>query len=425
MSCFPKDRREEEEPDLLKAAKLLRYAKFAMRFQQSQSMPDLQAAKRREAATARSKKNRSVPRYMRPSKAALRRQEENEKRLNVIAGKQEEQMVEDKRRLADKIVAAEAELEKLRLREAELSESKSQPIIVVKSEEEGPTGEEKRDEEIEMPAVVGERTLHLMADEDDLKKQQMMPGLTLSAPMPKIASPIKSVADDKKKKTKEEGNVNSPPQLTGDGRSFTFKSETIMISKMAAKRCFRVLTYRDLPNGKREVMDIPEGSIYLCKTGPQNRRITPGGVAFDTKDGAMSERFPINQVAAAKSGNGTSPRILVSFDCWGKAARRLGGAGAARYQYCKFNKIVAFLDAPKTVSKKNVEHPIRPNYYPRADRRPVPRSPIDKAIYLDKMFNTRPWTKPEDERPFTPEFKLDSIKPQVPSHKVPRRVTDD
>lgn len=397
MSCYPHESKELEEPDLLKAAKLLRYAKFAVRFQ-SKSMPDLNAEKRKEAAA---RKNKSIPRYMKPSKASQRRKAENDKRLDVIAGKQEEAMAQDKRRLADKIAAAEAELEKLRLKEAELHRTKTVAIIApsttdaVKDNVNGPAEEEKGTNEVEV---------------------------VFQSSMPQIASPIKAPEADKNRHKSES---ESPPKLTGDGRSFTFKSEVITISKMASKRCFRVLTYRDLPNGKREVMDIPDGRIYFCKTGPQNRRITPDGVAFDTKEGAMSERFPINQVSPSKSGNGTSPRILVAFDCWGKSARRLGGAGAARYQYCKFNKIMAFLDAPKTVSNKNVDHPIKPHYYPRADRRKAPRSPIDKAIYLDKMFNTRPWAKPTDQRPFTPEFKLDKIRPMVPPHKVRPQKTDD
>jgi hypothetical protein len=415
MSCYPHDRRDEGEPDLLKAAKLLRYAKFAVRFQ-SKSAPNL-----RREASGQKKPQKSVPRYMKPSKASQRRKAENDKRLDIIAGKQEDAMVEDKRRLADKIAAAEVELEKLRLKEAEMNKT----VMIVTS---------KKEDAVNEP--VGEEKTATGFAEEDLKKRQqglgggifgnslLVPELA-SSMMPQIASPIKAPAVDNSSSSGNKNGGNSPPKLTGDGRSFTFGPETITISKMAAKRCFRVLTYRDLPNGKREVMDIPDGRIYFCKTGPQNRRITPDGVAFDTKQGAMSERFPTNQVSPSKSGNGTSPRILVAFDCWGKSARRHGGAGAARYQYCKFNKIMAFLDAPKTVSNKNVDHPIDPHYYPRADRRKAPRSPIDKAIYLDKMFNTKPWAKPTDRRPFTPEFKLDSIRPSVPSHKVPRRKTDD
>ena len=145
----------------------------------------------------------------------------------------------------------------------------------------------------------------------------------------------------------------------------------------------------------------------------------------NTKEAALSEKFPINQVGAALSGNGTTPRILVSFDCWGKTHRRIGGVGSAKYQFCKFIKIVNFLDASKTVSKKNCEHPVKPHYYPKADRRKPPRSPIDKAIYLDKCFNVGRGTRPQTQGPFTPEYTYEHFKPPVPCHKVKARPRDD
>lgn len=396
MSCYPHDI-DSSEPELIKAAKLLRYAKFAVRF----NNPDLKEDKKREQQAKGRHSNKPVPRYMKPSKAAERRREENKRRLDIILGKQGESKEENKRRLADKIAAAEAELQKLKMKEAELNKTSMFEDIVG-----GGSGGK---------AAAAAETVHFSSD---------IPSSSLT--MPELASPIKAMRDTaSSRETSRESSTENAPKLTGDCRSFTFKREAINIHKLSAKRCFRVLTYRDLPNGRREVMDIPDGRIYFCKTGPQNRRITPDGVAFDTRDLAMAERFPANQVGAARSGNGTLPRILVAFDCWGKASRRMGGGGAARYQYCKFSKIISFLDAPKTTSKKQAEHPVVPNYYPKADHRPAPRSPIDKAIYLDKMFNTRVWDKPSDPRPFTPEFKLDSLKPAVPSYKVPRRKERD
>ena len=67
MSCYPKELKNSDDPDLLKAGRLLRYAKFAVRFQ-SKSMPDLNEAK--------PKSSKKVPRYMKKSKATLRREEE-------------------------------------------------------------------------------------------------------------------------------------------------------------------------------------------------------------------------------------------------------------------------------------------------------------------------------------------------------------
>jgi len=179
----------------------------------------------------------------------------------------------------------------------------------------------------------------------------------------------------------------------GGGESFTFNSPTASIPKMAAQRCYRVLTYSDDKNGERHVMDVAEGKLYWCRTGPQKRRITPDAVAMDSKQAALSERFPLTQVGAATSGNGTLPRLLVAFDCWGKCSRRNGGVSAAKYEFVKYIRIEEFLNAPKTVSKKHAERPIQPNLFAKQDRSPQlnTRKAIDRSIYLDKNFNTKPW----------------------------------
>ena len=402
MSCYPKELKDDGDPDLIKAAKLLRYAKFAVRFQ-SQSMPNLNEKPKKK------KSKKVVPSYMRPSKATLRREAEIQKnRVNIIQ-KAEERKEDDERRRADKIAALEAELARLKEVESKM-----------------PTLESEMKE-----MCIGNDQIKLVSSEKNMEEggqsqlQAFMPaigGSPSSVEKPLLQLNLDKVLGREAGEIDAEGNTDkeelTPPYRTGDKRSFQFQRDCVNISKLSAKRCFRVLTYRDLPNGKREVTDIPNGSVYYCKTGPQLRRITPYGVAFDSKDGALSERFPANQVGAAASGNGTTPRILVSFDCWGRTHRRLGGAGAAKYQYCKFIKIVDFLDASKTVSKKNVEHPVKPHFWPKADRRKPPRSPIDRAIYLDKCFNVRTWDPPEDPRPYTPEFQYDHYKPMVPSHKV-------
>ena len=179
----------------------------------------------------------------------------------------------------------------------------------------------------------------------------------------------------------------------GGGESFTYNSSTESIPKMAAKRCYRVLTYVDDKNGERQVMDVVDGNVYWCRTGPQKRRITPDAIAMDSKQAALSERFPLTQVGAATSGNGTLPRLLVAFDCWGKCMRRNGGVGAAKYEFVKYIRIEEFLNAPKTVSKKHCERPIEPNLFPKRDSSPLlsTRKAIDRSIYLDKTFNTKPW----------------------------------
>ena len=402
MSCYPKELVEEKDPDLLKAAKLLRYAKFAVRFQ-SKSMPDLAEAKKK----ASSKKKKSVPSYMRKSKATMRREAEIQKKREIIIENSNLAAAEEERRKADKIAALEAELSRLK-GEKGYKDDTIMPAL------------EKEKDAVTITASAEKQLLAMPPISPEKEKEKEKEEKTQSALQLNLEKLFdEGGATDKEDLTPEKG------ERTGDKKSFAYTSNHVMINKLAAKRCFRVLTYRDLPNGKREVMDIPNGDIYYCKTGPQLRRITPYGMAFDSKTGALSERFPVNQVGAAISGNGTTPRILCSFDCWGKTHRRIGGAGAAKYQFCKFLRIVDFLDASKTVSKKNTEHPVRPHYWPKADKRKAPRSPIDRAIYLDKCFNVRPWDAPEDDRPFTPEYKYVHYKPMVPGHKVKAKPRDD
>jgi hypothetical protein len=400
MSCYPKELEAQDDPDLLKAAKLLRYAKFAVRFQ-SKSMQDLNEAKPMKST----KKKRSVPGYMRKSKATLRREAEIQRKREVIIENNNLAAAEDERRRADKIAALEAELARLKFNEGQGQEI--MPKLEKENEKESVAfSASSANEDFAMPPISSP------SKEEEKPASVRQFNLKLSddggGAMPKG----------------ESTPMEKRGERTGDKRSFAFRAEGVLIPKLAAKRCYRILTYRDLPDGRREVTDIPNGDIYYCKTGPQLRRITPYGVAFDSKEAAISERFPANQVGAALSGNGTTPRILVSFDCWGKTHRRKGGIGAAKYQYCKFIRIEGFLDASKTVSKKNSEHPVKPHYYPKADRRKAPRSPIDRAIYLDKCFNVRPWDPAPDARPFTPEYTYTHYKPPVPGHKVKPRQRD-
>ena len=165
------------------------------------------------------------------------------------------------------------------------------------------------------------------------------------------------------------------------------KSCDVYVHALAAHRCYRILSYRDTPDG-RVVFDILSGTEYFCRSGPQKRRITPSAAAFLSKGDALSEKFPPGE------GRISMPRILCRFDCWGRCQKRLGGGGSsAVYEYVKFLGIVNFLDAPSTISKKHAERPIHPNMYPMADK-PLPlRRPVDRRIKVDKAFDITPWAK--------------------------------
>ncbi len=129
---------------------------------------------------------------------------------------------------------------------------------------------------------------------------------------------------------------------TGDKSSFTLSDhDNVYIDRNAARKGYRVVSYKITKSGKRKVFDILDGKTYHCGAGVQ-RRITDNAIVFATKQEALSERFPSNQVKhncdlrtkcsrvfklttilfrpkyaqqfeASKAGNGRHPRMLLSF----------------------------------------------------------------------------------------------------------------
>lgn len=84
---------------------------------------------------------------------------------------------------------------------------------------------------------------------------------------------------------------------TGDSNSFwTSSNDNVYIDRACAIKGYRVLSYRKLKkNGKRIVFDMLDGKPYYCGVGIQ-RRITDNAIIFPSKQEALSERFPSNQV---------------------------------------------------------------------------------------------------------------------------------
>ena len=99
---------------------------------------------------------------------------------------------------------------------------------------------------------------------------------------------------------------------TGDSASYRYATNDKMyIDRNAAKRGYRILSYKEDLHGRKVVFDLLEGTVYYC--GKTSRRVTKNVVVFDNKQAAMSERLPANQVGHSKHGNGLYPRVLVSF----------------------------------------------------------------------------------------------------------------
>jgi hypothetical protein len=84
---------------------------------------------------------------------------------------------------------------------------------------------------------------------------------------------------------------------TGDSNSFWVSThDNVHLERAAAMKGYRVLSYRKMKKGgKRIIFDILDGKPYYCGVGTQ-RRITDNAVVFFSKQEALSERFPSNQV---------------------------------------------------------------------------------------------------------------------------------
>lgn len=83
---------------------------------------------------------------------------------------------------------------------------------------------------------------------------------------------------------------------TGDKSSFTLSDhDNVYIDRNAARKGYRVVSYKTTKSGKRKVFDILDGKTYHCGAGVQ-RRITDNAIVFASKQEALSERFPSNQV---------------------------------------------------------------------------------------------------------------------------------
>lgn len=100
---------------------------------------------------------------------------------------------------------------------------------------------------------------------------------------------------------------------TGDCFSYSFNgNNSITIEPKVSQRMYRILAMREDENGRKVFFDIIDGRVYGRSPGINNR-LSKNVVLYESKDAALSERFPSNQVGATRSGNGLYPRILVSF----------------------------------------------------------------------------------------------------------------
>lgn len=107
----------------------------------------------------------------------------------------------------------------------------------------------------------------------------------------------------------------SPPvQRTGDGMSYTFNANNgAFYGKKQARRMFRVMICKENPEtGEKTLIDSLDGKVYSKGFKFANRQIS-NVVLYDSKEAALSERFPSNQAYAGRGGNARYARILIAF----------------------------------------------------------------------------------------------------------------
>jgi len=461
MSCFPKNPGAESTVDLKKFNKVCFAAAFANRTKEPLPPPNMAKSKRIPPVQ---------PSYLRPSRAAAKRNEEKmaqrqaeqdqrSKDIEREFTREKNAKAKEKQVEAGKQFQARLQLNLTRYEEQAAKLTEAQRV----AESSGFISPVKAAPARTVTIPINALAINVESDEEPEPQNQLPtkgPPMERWSPIkrttqapggprapPQEASPS-SRADmwlDRRIVKSQLADYEPPPPIPdaekpelaprmkryGGGESFSYNTSGGIIPKMAAKRCYRVLTYTDTADGQRHVMDVAEGNEYWCRTGPQKRRITPDAVAMDSKQAALSERFPLTQVGAATSGNGTLPRMLVAFDCWGRCSRRNGGVEAAKYEFVKYIRIEDFLNAPKTVSKKQSERPTQPNMFARQDQSPLlsTRKSIDRSIYLDKNFNTKPWKRavggPVSARTNDLMSSMNHVKPGIPATPVRLDATPD
>jgi hypothetical protein len=157
------------------------------------------------------------------------------------------------------------------------------------------------------------------------------------------------------------------------------------ISKLQAFRGFKVLGLKSEGNTKVAI-DLFSGKVINLGGKGVESRITNSVQLYESKSAALSEKFPPNQVGASKAGNGTLPRILVSFDGWGFSKRCYGGIPSYQFEYVRFVRIVDCLDPP-TIPKRFCEVTAHPYYFAKKDNCKPQRQRSTRLIKAERMLS--------------------------------------
>jgi len=132
---------------------------------------------------------------------------------------------------------------------------------------------------------------------------------------------------------------------------------------------------------------------------------------FDTKEAALSERYPSNQAYAGKGGNGRYPRILVAFgkllymfliflpcnftvlmmivsiDAWGTFRKRLGGGSSYLCENAIAMNILKCLDPQQPMASRLCERYVDPYFYTKGEVSPTTRQRSSTTFRKNRFFD--------------------------------------
>lgn len=194
-----------------------------------------------------------------------------------------------------------------------------------------------------------------------------------------LIDPIKQAkfGENDKDKRKKEGGATS-------GYRIPSQHAERFVSKLQCVRGYKVLGLKTEGSYKVAV-DLFSGKVInLGGSGPDSR-ITQSVQIYETKQAALSEKFPPNQVGCAKSGNGMLPRILVSFDGWGFTKRVFGGMPSYLYEYVRYVRIDQCLDPP-SVPQRFCDVIAHPYYFGKADKGKPQRERSSRMVRAERML---------------------------------------
>ena len=187
--------------------------------------------------------------------------------------------------------------------------------------------------------------------------------------------------DTKHKKTRKR---DIDTEKKGHGYRIPSQHAEKYISKLTCIRGYKVLGLKSEGNDKVAIDLFTGNKVNMGGKGADSR-ITNQLKLYETKQAALSEKFPPSQVGSSKSGNGTIPRILVSFDGWGFTKRVYGGIPSYHFEYVRFVRIVECLDPP-TIPKRFCEVTAHPYYFGKADKYLPQRERATRTVKAERML---------------------------------------